>query len=112
MTGEMSLVFVYGTLKTNQPNHYWLTNNANGQSNLVSKGKTSELYPMVIGTRYNIPYLVKLAGTGNEICGEIYEIDEQMLATLDKVEDHPNHYVREQIEVNGDNEYGCIYFVL
>lgn len=103
MTGEKSLVFVYGTLKTNQPNHHWLTNQANGRSGLISNGKTINRYPMVIGTRYNIPYLLKLPDTGHEICGEIYEIDQQMLAALDKLEDHPKHYLREQIEINGDD---------
>lgn len=101
MTVDLTRVFVYGTLKTNQPNHYWL-GHQNGASRLVANGKTQDKYPMVIATRYNIPYLVKLTKSiGNAINGEIYEVDEQMLGKLDELEGHPNYYLRQQITING-----------
>lgn len=96
-------VFVYGTLKTNQPNHYWLTNPNNGSSRLVAQGKTNVKYPLLIATRYNIPFLVHLPGTGNEVNGEIYEVDQQMLIKLDELEGHPNYYLRQEIAINGDD---------
>ena len=58
-------VFVYGTLKKNEPNYHWLTNKENGRASFVSKGKTKELYPLVIASQYNIPFLLDNAGTGN-----------------------------------------------
>lgn len=104
MSVDLLLVFVYGTLKTNQPNHYKLTDRANGEARFVAKGKTSEKYPMVIGTRYNIPYLVNLTtDNGNSINGEIYEVDEKMRDELDDFEGHPNYYLRQQISINGDD---------
>lgn len=103
MSGKSCLVFVYGTLKTNQPNHYYLNDSANGQSSLVSKGKTSDRYPLVTGTRYNVPYLLKLPGIGHEVNGEVYRVDELMLVKLDELERHPDYYLREKITINGDD---------
>lgn len=97
------LVFVYGTLKQNQPNHYWLTKSENGISKFLSNGKTMDRYPLVIGTRYNIPFILNMPGIGYEIDGEIYEIDEHMLKKLDELEGHPIYYLRQQININGSN---------
>ena len=48
----------------------------------------------MINARYNIPYLIDKAGCGNNIQGEVYEVDGKMLANLDILEDHPNYYQR------------------
>lgn len=103
MSGKRFLVFVYGTLKTNQPNHSLLMDNKNGQANLICKGATCERFPMVIGTRFHTPFLVKVPGTGYEVNGEIYEVDEPMLMKLDELEVHPIYYLRQEIPINGDN---------
>lgn len=103
MSSVKILVFVYGTLKINEPNHYWLTDSSNGVSKLITNGKTSNQFPMLIATRYNIPFLVDLSNIGNAINGEIYEINEQMLIKLDELEGHPNYYLRKQITINGNN---------
>lgn len=101
MSNKSILVFVYGTLKRNQPNHYWLTEQSNGISTFLVEGNTLDPYPLLIGTRYNIPFLVNLPATGHKINGEIYEIDGHMLGKLDELEGHPNYYLRQQIDVNG-----------
>lgn len=103
MSVDLSYVFVYGTLKNNEPNHYWLTDRTNGVSRFVAKGKTNDTYPMLIATRYNIPFLVNLTTTGNAVNGEIYEIDDNMLEKLDELEGHPNYYLRQQITINADD---------
>lgn len=103
MTGELLLIFVYGTLKFNQPNHYWLTNPENGIARAISSGKTAKEYPMLIATRYNIPFLLKVPGVGNQINGEIYAINEPMLAKLDELEGHPEFYLREKINIIADD---------
>lgn len=69
----MNLVFVYGTLKQGEPNHYLLKNEANGQKVFCGRGKTVEKFPLVISSRYNIPYVLDCAGTGLNIEGEIYK---------------------------------------
>lgn len=103
MSAAKLLVFVYGTLKINEPNHYWLADRANGVSKMATKGKTSDQYPLLIATRYNIPFLLDLPGIGNAINGEIYEIDEPMLIKLDELEGHPDYYLRKEITINGND---------
>lgn len=94
-------VFVYGTLKRGEPNHYWLTNAENGFGRFFSCGKTVTKLPLVVGTRYNIPFLLNKPGVGNQINGEIYEVNELMLKNLDILEDYPTLYdrVAHQIEL-------------
>lgn len=99
---EKSL-FVYGTLKTNQPNHYWLENSENGSAKLIGHGKTSEPFPLIIATRYNTPFVLKAPGIGHQINGEIYSIDEKMLQTLDKFENHPNLFERQEVNVTTED---------
>ncbi|XP_055374256.1 putative gamma-glutamylcyclotransferase CG2811 isoform X2 [Condylostylus longicornis] len=97
-------VFVYGTLKRNQPNHYWLTDPENGEAIFIGEGKTKEKFPLVVGTRYNIPFLLNKVGVGNNIEGEIYEINDKMLSKLDILEDYPQYYDREIRDIQMGNE--------
>ncbi|KAH8252495.1 hypothetical protein KR032_000255, partial [Drosophila birchii] len=89
-------VFVYGTLKRGEPNHHWLTKKENGQSRFLGKGTTVVRFPLVVGTRYNIPFLLARPGQGNHIQGEIYEVDQAMFGKLDELEEYPNYYDREE----------------
>ncbi len=58
------LVFVYGTLKRGQPNFSVMKSSA-GQAEFVAEGQTAEKYPLVIASRYNIPYLLDKPGIGH-----------------------------------------------
>ena len=54
-------IFVYGTLKTGEPNHYWfeeasVTHRASVE--LVGAGVTQERLPLIIATEFNIPMLL------------------------------------------------------
>lgn len=98
------IVFVYGTLKSGEPNHHWLTNLNNGASKFIGNGKTTGKFPMVLGTRYNIPFVVDVRGMGHAIHGEMYEIDENMLVKLDELEGHPHYYTRMLTNIQADNE--------
>lgn len=42
---------------------------------------------------------MKVAGNGTHVKGELYEVDDKVLANLDILEDHPDFYVREEKEV-------------
>lgn len=97
-------VFVYGTLKRGEPNHHWLTKSENGYSRFLSVGTTEERFPLVVGTRYNIPFLLDKKGIGHQIRGEIYEVDGTMFANLDVLEDYPKYYDREVQAVNTGKE--------
>lgn len=88
------LMFVYGTLKSGQPNHALLQDSAHGCAAFQGRGRTLEPFPLVIAGQHNIPYLLHLPGTGRRVLGEVYEVDEQMLRFLDDFEDCPDIYQR------------------
>ncbi|KAK5648443.1 hypothetical protein RI129_003335 [Pyrocoelia pectoralis] len=92
----MYSVFVYGTLKKDEPNHHWLSNNKSGYSKFVCSAETIERYPLIIATKYNVPFLLYSPGNGEFVKGEIYEVDENVLKDLDELEEHPNFYIREE----------------
>lgn len=62
---KMEPVFVYGTLKRNQPNNYHLNDSKNGCAIFKSPANTLQKYPLVISTKYNIPFLLLKEGTGH-----------------------------------------------
>ncbi|KAH8346312.1 hypothetical protein KR084_001777, partial [Drosophila pseudotakahashii] len=90
------VVFVYGTLKRGEPNHHWLTKKENGEAKFLGRGTTAVKFPLVVGTRYNIPFLLARPGEGNHIEGEVYEVNQAMFAKLDELEDYPAYYDREE----------------
>ncbi|KAL7286171.1 hypothetical protein TKK_0019540 [Trichogramma kaykai] len=92
-------VFVYGTLKRNEPNHHLISNAENGYAKFMGLGKTILAFPLVIATKYNIPFLLKRPGTGHNIFGEVYDVDSKMLKELDKLEEHPDFYIRMEEDI-------------
>jgi gamma-glutamylaminecyclotransferase len=63
---EKYLVFVYGTLKRGEPNYHVMSEGQEGASaQLVGPASTIERYPLVIASRYNIPFLLDRAGIGH-----------------------------------------------
>ncbi|CAN9498079.1 unnamed protein product [Ophioblennius macclurei] len=95
----MTCVFVYGTLKNGQPNHYRMFDGANGQAEFLASALTTQRFPLVIATKHNIPFLLNIPSEGNRIHGEIYRVDEQMLKFLDNFESVPTMYQRHQVEL-------------
>ena len=59
---EMSVnIFVYGTLKTGEPNHYWFQEAVakdGARVELVGAGTTLEKLPFIVATEFNIPMLL------------------------------------------------------
>lgn len=60
----MHKVFVYGTLKRGEPNHNWFETKENGYSKFLANGLTIKKYPLVIASKYNIPFLLHSPGIG------------------------------------------------
>lgn len=95
----MTRLFVYGTLKKGQPNNYRMLDSSNGKAKFLGSARTADKYPLVIAGKYNVPYLLNVPGQGNQVHGEIYEVDDQMLHFLDGFEGVPDHYQRTLIKL-------------
>ncbi|CAD6187992.1 unnamed protein product [Caenorhabditis auriculariae] len=92
------LVFVYGTLKSGEPNHHVMSATA-GTHRFISNGTTVDKFPLIISTQFNIPFLLHKPGEGNKIEGEVYEVDGVKLAVLDELEAYPTLYDRKEIKI-------------
>ncbi|KAM8873118.1 gamma-glutamylaminecyclotransferase B-like [Synchiropus picturatus] len=95
----MACVFVYGTLKRGQPNHYRMLESSNGGAEFLATAQTVQTFPLVIATACNIPFLLNIPGQGQRVHGEIYRVDEQMLKFLDDFESIPTMYQRTSIQL-------------
>lgn len=83
-------VFVYGTLKKGFWNNGLLRN-----STLVGSGVTvSDSFTMYDG---GFPYVVP--DGLNRVSGEVYVVEDDVLANLDRLEGVPHHYIRKEVDV-------------
>ncbi|KAI1713453.1 gamma-glutamyl cyclotransferase, AIG2-like domain-containing protein [Ditylenchus destructor] len=101
---EEHLVFVYGTLKTGEPNHHVLTDPSTGQYRLVGRAQTVTNFPLIIGSEFNIPFLLNCPGKGFLVEGEAYAVDAKKFEALDELEAHPHFYCREEHYVKLEDE--------
>lgn len=62
---EKHLIFVYGTLKSGEPNNYLLKDPKNGFAESIGKGETISRYPLIIASKFNIPFLLDKPDVGN-----------------------------------------------
>lgn len=92
------LAFMYGTLKTTEANHKVLFSKDPEGVTYLGEGQTVDLYPLVVTTPFNIPFLLHKENSGKRIHGEIYQISEKTLSLLDEFEGHPNFYERRKVK--------------
>lgn len=87
-------IFVYGTLKKEFSNNYLLKD-----STFIGEGRTKDniFYLRQLGS---FPAMFK--GGKDYIFGEIYHVNTDTLSVLDNLENHPDWYKREIIQVVGD----------
>ena len=92
----MPLVFVYGSLKQGYPNTH--LNSGVRQSGSF---RTCQRLPMYLLGEGHVPCLVLSPGTGHQVHGEVYQVTEDSLAVMDRLErlGEPNGYQRITIEV-------------
>ncbi|KAE9554479.1 hypothetical protein FO519_002290 [Halicephalobus sp. NKZ332] len=96
--GDISLphtVFVYGTLKRGEANERVMTNPDTGKHIFLTPAQMVEKYPLIVASKYNIPFLINQKGEGFQVHGEIFQVDDKKLAVLDKLEGYPEFYTRE-----------------
>jgi len=111
-SGEKHRVFVYGTLMTGMRNHFRMDNNGVRRITNISSTEhgfhfTSaamttgafEMRTRITGAGYPAPIVITEGEQENQIRGEVYEVSNQMLITLDRLEGHPEVYRRESVLV-------------
>jgi len=93
----MHKVFVYGTLKEGFANF-----GINAGRRLPGEFRTAERYPLYIVTEFHIPWLVNQPGAGEQVVGQLFEVDEPTLREMDRLEqiDEDGWYTREEIRVH------------
>lgn len=85
-------VFVYGTLMRGEPNHRLLE-----RAVFVRAARTWPEFKMV--SLGGCPAIC--SGGATAIDGELFDVDAEMLAALDRLEGHPRFYRRTEIEIVG-----------
>lgn len=91
-------VFVYGTLKVGQPNNCILQSAVDkSQAKFLGHATTADCWPLIIYSAFNIPFLLDCKGTGQRVVGDLFEVDESTLQTLDELERHPAWYTRDTL---------------
>ncbi|XP_052253933.1 gamma-glutamylaminecyclotransferase A-like isoform X2 [Dreissena polymorpha] len=93
------IIFVYGTLKTGLHNHHLMTTGSKGHCCYLGTAVTSGKFPLIVATRFNIPFLLFAPDHGYHVAGELYEVDDAQVAALDKLEGHPHRYERRRTDV-------------
>lgn len=95
------LVFVFGTLKEGFPNF-----TTNKGARVAGDFMTVERYPLyLVGERWS-PWLVDAAGEGEQVVGQVFEVDEATLAAMDVLERIAEHdgYRRVMLEVQAPKD--------
>jgi gamma-glutamylaminecyclotransferase len=87
----MVLLFVYGSLKQGYPNEH-----INTGRRVAGQYRTRELYPMYLLGLGEVPCLVATPGTGHQVTGELYEVNVDDIARMDRLErvGEPHGYER------------------
>lgn len=91
-SSEKVLVFVYGTLMQGFGNHRLLEA---GRARYIGRAATKPRYTLVdLG---HFPGM--LEGGKTSVRGEVFEVDAQTLAKLDRLEGHPRFYRRKPVSL-------------
>lgn len=100
------LVFVYGTLKRGFPNHHLLAS-----SKYLGEGKTQNGSLVDLGSFPGFVYDNEEESSG--VCGELYEVTDEVFDDLDNLEEFPILYDRGMMDIsmreNGRTEYAWVY---
>lgn len=99
------LFFTYGTLQKGMPNHEYLRDGMSAE--YIGKCKTKEPYLMEL-TSDPFPYLLDSKGSGDQVYGELYELDDIKVESLDVFEGVPSLYTRGSLEVEMEETFQCI----
>jgi gamma-glutamylaminecyclotransferase len=97
----MNLIFVYGTLKRGYGNH-----------RIMEQGNAMFLREDAApGIVYGpFPYARPSDNPEDWIKGELYEVDDRLLARLDRLEGHPDYYTRTKVRLFSGERAEIYYY--
>jgi gamma-glutamylaminecyclotransferase len=92
----MPRLFVYGSLKRGFANEH-----VNTGTRVGGQYRTRDRYPLVLLGEGEVPCLVSPPGTGHQVIGELYEVNPDDIARMDRLErvGEPQGYERVEIVV-------------
>lgn len=92
-------VFVFGTLKEGFPN--FATNRG---TRVAGRFRTLQRLPLYLVGERHVPWLLDAAGQGQQVMGQVFEVDADTLAAMDRLErvTEPDGYRRVLIDVVDD----------
>lgn len=98
-----SLVFVYGTLKEGFPNF-----TLNPGRRVPGTFRTSQPFPFYVvqlPVEDRAPWLVNCPGEGVPVSGQVFEVDEATLQSMDRFEEVglPTGYVRVELDLEDES---------
>lgn len=89
-------IFVYGTLLTEERNHYLLEN-----SILIGNGHIKDYFMFNVGT---YPGIQKSKYNNKIVLGEVYKVNDETMVLLDELEEVGYLYKKELVPVYLDND--------
>ena len=92
------LLFAYGSMKRGFRNHYRLENDK-----FIGQAKTKKKYCMFPAPSYNYPYGIE-DDRRWQLKGELYELTNTPIETIDDFEGAPAYYYRKMIKVVCNNK--------
>lgn len=96
-------VFIYGTLKKGQCRAFAMRGTFLGETRTLPKYRLNDLGAY--------PGLTKDEENGKAIFGELWDVDENCLFSLDRIEGHPTLFKREAVELeHPDSKDTVAYF--
>ena len=88
--GGTTVLFVYGTLKRGQRNHFLMS-----EARFLGEAVTAPLYTLLdLG-----PFPGMIPGGSTAVHGELYEVGPELLMRLDRHEGVPRFYVRDVVNL-------------
>ena len=104
-----ALLFAYGTLKEGFPN--FRINNGN---RVPGEFMTVQRFPLYLVGARRTPWLVNSPGEGEQVLGQVFEVDDAALLQMDRLErvHAPDGYRRLTIEVGSRGKPGMVPFAV
>lgn len=103
MLPDMSLLFVYGSLKEGFPNFH-----VNQGRRVPGTYRTVQPYPLYLAEGV-LPCLLPVPGRGQRVVGQLFEVGAAALARMDRLEKvgQPGGYARVTIDVEASDGAGA-----